>query len=188
MISATHKLRDRWFVSFLPVLKLDVINKEYNGNWTLAARHHRERLDWVTTVEELWSTINSLPRIHLLGTGSAYIFSRDDKEPKFEAFPNGSRVIVNLLSSSSADTGLDLLLSIVLGEQFNESIESSETVCDIVRIVARSTREHSEVTRIEIWLNNKAFLHDLKLFIIKLFNDSDLDPSLYTIGENIFDT
>lgn len=118
MPEVVHALKNRWFVTFLPLITKEQVIKQYKGDWNLAAEDKGRRLDFVTTVEELWSTMNSLPSLHKIGVGSTYIFAREDKPTSYEAFPNGSRIVLKLLTPPASDKGLDIILASVLGELF----------------------------------------------------------------------
>lgn len=211
MAAVTHALRDPWFVSFLPLITADLVATEYKGDWTLAAQQRMQRLDWLTSVEEVWSTFNSLPRINLLGVGSTFILSRNDKEPSFEAFPDGSRVVVNFLKSSAAEKGLEVILAAVMGETITEAIardveaervfsnasgesgEDSERscqpapVCDVIRLAARPSREYADLVRIEVWLNDANFSSHVVRFLKGAFKDCNIVNGSYNIMENPFE-
>ena len=188
-MSATHALRDRWFVSFLPLLTADMVNTDYKGNWQLAAQERTQKLDWITSVEELWSTMNSLPKVHQLGMGSTLIFARNKKEPpSYESFPNGSRITINLLKPPTTDGGLELVLATVMGETVAEKASAGRPVCDVLRIAARPSREHPEQIRVEVWLSDATCSHAVTEFLSKAMKEKGLPANSYSISESSFDT
>ncbi|KAG5463888.1 hypothetical protein LSCM1_00061 [Leishmania martiniquensis] len=187
-MSATHALRDRWFVSFLPLMTADMVNTEYKGNWQLAAQERTQKLDWITSVEELWSTMNSLPKVHQLGMGSTLIFARNNKEPpSYEAYPNGSRIMINLLKPPTTDAGLELVLAVVMGETIAEKASDGKPVCDVLRIAARPSREHSEQIRVEVWLSDSTRSHAVAKFLAEAMKGKGLAANSYNIAESSFD-
>lgn len=185
--TATHALRDRWYVSVLPLLTTDVVNTEFKGDWKLAAKQKMQRLDWVTTVEEVWSTMNSLPKIQQLGVGSTFIFAREDMEPSFETFPSGSRLVVKLLKAPVTDKGLETIIAAVLGETVTEDATDSLPVCDVIRIAARPSREHSDLIRVEVWLNDASYSAKVTEFLKAALRERGLSSTLYAIEENPFE-
>ncbi|KAG5489937.1 hypothetical protein JKF63_00055 [Porcisia hertigi] len=187
-MSATHALRDKWFVSFLPLLTTDMVNTDYKGNWQLAAQERTQKLDWITSVEELWSTMNSLPKVHQLGMGSTLIFARNNKEPpSYEAYPNGSRIIINLLRPPTTDAGLELVLAVVMGETVAEKASNGKPVCDVLRIAARPTRDNSEQIRVEVWLSDSSPSHAVAEFLAEALKEKGLAANSYNISEVNFD-
>lgn len=185
--TATHALRDRWFVSFLPLLTVDTVNTEFKGDWKVAAQRKIQRLDWVTTVEEVWSTVNSLPKIQQLGVGSTFIFSREDKEPSFETFPNGSRLVVKLYKAPTTDKGLETIIATVLGEMVTEEATNGVPVCDVIRIAARPSREHADMVRVEVWLNDASYSGKVAEYLKSTMHDRGVPSNQYGIEENPFE-
>lgn len=185
--TATHALRDRWFVSFLPLLTADMVTVEFNNDWKVAAQRKMQRLDWVTTVEEVWSTMNSLPRIQQLGVGTTFIFSREDKEPSFETFPNGSRLVVKLFKSPTTEKGLETIIAAVLGEMVTEEATNGVPVCDVIRIAARPSRDYSDTVRVEVWLNDASYSGSVADYLKSVFRERNVPSGQYSIEENPFE-
>ncbi|EPY28002.1 hypothetical protein AGDE_10600 [Angomonas deanei] len=185
MSTSVHALRDKWLFSYLPLLTADMVSNEYGNDWELASQEKTVRLDWVATVEELWSTVNSLPKIQSMPVGSTFILSRDGKEASFEKFPDGSRVVVNLHKSPATDFGLELIFAAVMGETIAEEIGA--TVCDVIRLAARPNKDFSELVRVEVWLNDAAYSGKVSAHIRTLFEDRQITPNLFHISENPFD-
>lgn len=188
-MSSTHALRDRWFVSFLPLLTADMVNTDYKGNWQLASQERTQKLDWITSVEELWSTMNSLPKVHQLGMGSTLIFARNKKEPpSYESFPDGSRITINLLKPPATDSGLELVLATVMGETVAEKASGGRPVCDVLRIAARPSREHPEQIRVEVWLSDASCSRAVAEFLSEAMKTKGLAATSYSLTESSFDT
>lgn len=188
-MSSTHALRDRWFVSFLPLLTADMVNTDFKGNWQLAAQERTQKLDWITSVEELWSTINSLPRVNQLGMGSTLIFARNKKEPpSYESFPNGSRITINLLRPPTTEGGLELVLATVMGETVAEKASDGRPVCDVLRIAARPSRENPEQVRVEVWLSDSTCSRAVAEFLADAMKAKGFAANTYSISESSFDT
>ncbi|KPA79907.1 hypothetical protein ABB37_04970 [Leptomonas pyrrhocoris] len=188
-MSSTHALRDKWFASFLPLLTADMVNTDYKGNWQLASQERTQKLDWITSVEELWSTMNSLPKVHQLGMGSTLIFARNKKEPpSYESLPNGSRITINLLRPPTTDGGLELVLATVMGETVAEKASGGRPVCDVLRIAARPSREHPEQIRVEVWLSDSTCSHAVTEFLAEAMRAKGLAANTYSISESTFDT
>lgn len=182
-----HALRSRWFFFYLPLITPDMVSASYNGDWKVAAEELTQHLDWVSTVEELWSSINSLPKIQSLPVGSTYILSRDGKEASFENFPSGSRLLVNLQKSPATDAGLDTILAAVLGESITSDVGLTDPVCDVVRIAARPNREFMDLLRVEVWLNDAAYSAKVTSALRKALKERGITSSSYDIKENPFE-
>lgn len=183
-MSSTHALKNQWFVSFLPHIAPDMVATEYKGDWNRASKDHMERLDWVTTVEEVWSTLNSMPKLKQLGPGSTFIFARSDVDPSFESFPNGSRVVVSLQREPATKDGLDAVVSAVLGE--NMSVEVGVPVCDVLRIAYRPNQKFSDLVRVEVWLNDASYSASSVQYLKELFKSRSLKD--VEVTEIPFDT
>lgn len=190
MPEIVHALKNRWFVSFLPLITKDQVLKQYNGDWNLAAENKIRRLDFVHSVEELWSTLNSLPHIHLLGVGSTYIFSREDKPTSYEAFPDGSRVTLKLMAPPASDKGMDVLLAAILGEGLPESAGGgdAEPVCDVIRICGRQSRDYPKLIHAEVWLRDRNYSDAVVAALKQVFKDREIPESSFTIVASDFDT
>ncbi|CCW67080.1 unnamed protein product [Phytomonas sp. Hart1] len=187
MDTTTHALKNRWFVSFLPLITSDMVNTDFKGDWNLASEQLMQRLDWLKTVEEVWSTMNSLPRIQQLGVGSTFIMARENKDPSFEAFPNGSRVMINFFKPPATEKGMETVIAVVLGEAITNEVSDGLTVCDVIRIVVRPTREYPDMIRVEVWLNKSSFTSKVESFIKKVLAEHDVASNLYSITANSFE-
>lgn len=200
MSTGSHDLKDKWFVSYLPLLTKEVVSKQYGGDWYRAAQEKTHRLDYVSTVEELWSTVNSLPHIHQLGVGSTYIFSRCDKQPSFEAFPDGSRVTFKLMTSPATDKGLDIILAVILGESLNgtdcgfaeelkkaEGSTSLSCVCDVIRICGRQNRDFPNLLQLEVWVREKSYSNAIAESLCKLLIEQGVPETSFSASNSDFE-
>eukprot|EP00796_Vickermania_ingenoplastis_P004968 gene4968-3566_t len=190
MPEVVHALKDKWFLSFLPLITKDLVLKQYNGDWNVAAQEKTRRLDYITTVEELWSTVNSLPHIHQLGVGSTYIFSRQDKQASYEAFPEGSRVTVKLMTTPATDRGVDVLLAAILGESMPDSAGGGDAapICDVIRVCGRQNREFPKLIQVEVWLNDKKFSEAVVQALKQALKEQEIPEATYSIASSDFDT
>lgn len=201
MSEVVHLLRDKWFVSFLPLITKEQIQQEFNGDWNRAAESKTRRMDFITSVEELWSTMNSLPHICQLPVGSTYLFSRLDKPTTYEAYPNGIRVTLKLFSSPACNKGVDILLALILGESLPECAGGSPTseegkdltnsyvpVCDLVRLCGRQSKEFPNSVQAEVWLNDKSYSDGIVEAICETFKVEEIPENTYSIVATKFDS
>lgn len=198
MSEFVHLLKDRWFVSYQPRIKLDELKQKFDGDWNRAAESKTRRLDFVTSVEELWSTMNSLPPIQQLSIGSMYLFSRQDKESTYEAYPNGSRVTVQLLTLPASNKGADILLALILGESLPQSaggcggsednVEANTCtpVCDLVRLCKKQSGEYPNSVHVEVWLNDKTYSEVVVQAIHQTFKEERIPENAFSITTREF--
>ncbi|RNF13493.1 uncharacterized protein Tco025E_06167 [Trypanosoma conorhini] len=187
MAEATHALRDPWFLSYIPQLTPDTVRFDFKGDWNRAKLALQQPLDYIRTVEELWSTINSLPKLHQLGNGSTFIFARNNVDASYEAFPNGTRVLVDLYKASVAEKGVDVILSSVLGEGLTEDVCNGKTVCDVLRVSSRPNQESPELVRLEVWLSDQSYAKDVAPYIRKGLIEAGLSSTEFIMGESTFE-
>lgn len=183
MAQSTHALKNKWLVSFLPFFSADVVDAEFGGNWQIASAEKMQELDWVTSVEEVWSTMNSLPRVQHMGRGSTFIVAREGKEPSFEVFPDGSRLIINLLKSP--DMGLETIIAVVLGETLPTKEGTDDAVCDIIRFSSRQ-KGTTEILRVEVWLNDKDYATVVSNKLQEAMRERGIANHMYNIVESSF--
>ncbi|CCW59947.1 unnamed protein product [Phytomonas sp. EM1] len=164
-----------------------MVNTEFKGDWKMASEQLMQRLDWLKTVEEVWSTMNSLPRIQQIGVGSTFIMSRENKDPSFEAFPDGSRVIINFFKTPGTEKGMETVIAVVLGETIAHEVSDGLAVCDVIRIVVRPTREYPDMIRVEVWLNDSSFSSKVVAFMKKVLAERGVTSNLYNISVNSFE-
>ncbi|RNF11828.1 putative translation Initiation factor eIF-4e-like [Trypanosoma rangeli] len=187
MTEATHALKDPWFLSYIPQLTPDVVKYDFKGDWNNAKQALQQPLDYVRTVEELWSTINSLPKLHQLGNGSTFIFARNNVDASYEAFPHGTRVLVDLYNASAAEKGVYVVLSSVLGEGLAQDVCNGKTVCDVLRLSSRPNQESPELVRLEVWLSDQSYAKDVTLYVRKGLIEAGLSSTEFIIGESSFE-
>jgi hypothetical protein len=163
-MSAHHALKDPWFLSFLPNITASMVTAEYGGDWNVAKLKLLKPIDYIRTVEELWSTFNSLPKAYALGSGDVLILARKNKDASFEAFPNGKRIQINAHTPVAVDKAIDTVLMTVIGEQATTVCEGN-SVCDIIRIVHKPSYQFKDFVRIEVWLQSADYVEKVSTFI-----------------------
>lgn len=187
MEESTHALKDPWFLSYISNLTPDTVKYDYKGDWAKAKQALQQPLDYIRTVEELWSTINSLPKLHQLGGGSTFIFARNNIDASYEAFPNGTRVLVDLYKAVTAEKALDVVLSCVLGEMLTEDVCDGKTVCNVLRLSSRPNQESPELVRLEVWLSDQSYAKGVSAYIKKGLKEAGLNFSDVIMGESSFE-
>ncbi|EAN85029.1 hypothetical protein TcCL_ESM02079 [Trypanosoma cruzi] len=187
MKETAHALKDPWFLSYIPQLTPDTVKYDFKGDWNKAKQALQQPLDYIRTVEEFWSTINSLPKLHQLGNGSTFIFARNNVDASYEAFPNGTRVLVDLYKASVAEKGMDFVLSSVLGEGLTYDVCNGKTVCDVVRLSSRPNQESPELVRLEVWLSDQLYAKDVIPYIRRGLNEAGLSFTDFIMGESTFE-
>jgi hypothetical protein len=162
-MSSHHPLKDPWFFSFLPNITQAMV-AEYGGDWNEAKRKLLKPIDFIRTVEELWSTFNSLPKAYALGSGDVLILARKNKDASFEAFPNGKRIQINANTTVAVDKAIDTILMTVIGEQAT-TVCDGNSVCDIIRIVHKPSYQFKDFVRIEVWLQSAEYVEKVSTFL-----------------------
>ncbi|KAG5501785.1 hypothetical protein JKF63_04054 [Porcisia hertigi] len=136
---ALHPLKSKWFVFYIPASK----GNEYE--------HETKELGYVSTIEEVYSTINTLPPITLLPFDDNLVFSRDKIDPQFESFPGGARFSIFCKTKTQCREAMTYVLAVVLGEAISRDACNGESPCDIVRVGHKSSAMYKESVRIEVW-------------------------------------
>lgn len=161
-----HPLKDPWFLSFSPNITQAMVQQDYGGKWKEAQQKLLRPIDFISSIEELWSTFNSLPKLPNLAAGDTIILARKNKEASFEAFPNGKRVLLTVYTASAAEKAVDVVLAAVIGEQVIKFCDM-ESACDVIRMAHKPSYQYKECVRIELWLSSAhhsdaivAFLQD----------------------------
>lgn len=134
-----HLLKDKWFVFYIPASK----GEDYE--------HQTKELGYVTSIEEVYSTINTLPPITLLPNDDNLVFSRNKIEPQFESFPGGRRFSIFCKTKTQCREALTYVLAVVLGEAISKEACNGECPCDIVRVGHKGSVMYKESVRIEVW-------------------------------------
>lgn len=186
-LETIHALKDPWFLSYIPQLTPDAVKYDYKGDWTKAKQALQQPLDYIRTVEELWSTINSLPALHRLGNGSTFIFARNNIDASYEAFPNGTRILVDVYKAAAIEKALDVILSTVLGEMLTEDVCDGKTVCDVLRLSSRPNQESPELVRLEVWLSDQSYAKAVSTYIKKGLKEAGSNFSDLIVGESSFE-
>jgi hypothetical protein len=149
----THALKDPWFLSFLPNITQAMVQQDYGGKWKEAQQKLLRPIDFISSIEELWSTFNSLPKVPNLAAGDTILLARKNKEASFEAFPHGKRVLLTVYTASAADKAVDVVLTAVIGEQVIKVCEM-ESTCDVIRMAHKPSYQFKDCVRIELWLSS----------------------------------
>ncbi|ORC93150.1 uncharacterized protein TM35_000024760 [Trypanosoma theileri] len=186
-VDETHALKDPWFLSYIPQLTPDIVKYDFKGDWTMAKQTLQQPLDYIRTVEELWSTINSLPKLHQLGNGSTFIFARNNIDASYEAFPDGIRVLIDLYKAAVAERALEVVLGCVLGEGITQDVCDGKTVCDVLRLSSRPSHESPELLRLEVWLSDHTYAKAVSAYIRKGLKDAGLNFTDIVMGESFFE-
>ncbi|RHW71306.1 Eukaryotic translation initiation factor 4E type 6 [Trypanosoma brucei equiperdum] len=143
-----HPLKDRWFVSYFPVVKQKKFSKD-------SEEQKGVELDWVSTAEELHATINAFSPLTLLPPDDNLVFAREKVEPFFENFPNGMRVSVFTRTKVQATQAVPLVLAAVMGEHLR-TVTDGPSHADVVRIAHKPGTVYPESLRVEVWLRDRS--------------------------------
>ncbi|KAK7201152.1 Eukaryotic translation initiation factor 4E type 6 [Novymonas esmeraldas] len=134
-----HPLKDKWFVFYIPASKAG----EYE--------HETKELGYVSSIEEVYGTINTLPPITLLPNDDNIVFARNKIEPQYESFPNGMRFSIFCKTKAQCREATTYVVAVVLGESMSREVCKGESPCDIVRIGHKGSAMYKDSVRIEIW-------------------------------------
>lgn len=138
-----HPLKDKWFVFYQPALKANETYEE--------ALQELEELDYVTSIEEVFATINTLPGLTLLPADDSLFFSRNKATPSFESFPEGCRISLFSRTKQQAEDVALRLVAAVMGEAVTKHVTNGEPVCDIIRMTHKPHRLYVEAARFDVW-------------------------------------
>lgn len=179
----THALKDPWFLSFLPNITSAMVQQDYGGKWNVAQQKLQRPIDFINTIEELWSTFNSLPKIATLSAGDTIILARRNKDPSFEAFPNGKRIQLSVSNSSSVDKVVDVVLAAVIGEQVI-TVCDNESTCDVIRMAHKPSYQFKDCVRIEIWLRSAQYVEKVLGFLRDQLKERNVATTHYEMKES----
>lgn len=140
-----HPLKDKWFVFYIPASK----GEDYE--------HQTKELGYVTSIEEVYGTINTLPPITLLPNDDNLVFSRNKIEPQFESFPGGHRFSIFCKTKTQCREALTHVLAVVLGESISKEACNGECPCDIVRVGHKGSVMYKDSVRIEVWAHKNNY-------------------------------
>lgn len=175
-----HPLKDPWFLSFLPNISKEKVI-EYNGDWNLAKQKLMRQIDFIRTIEELWSTVNSIPRVGSLTAGDTVILARNNKDPSFEAFPNGKKVTVIANSANAADKAMDVVFAAIIGEQVT-TVCDGEGTCDVIRLAHKPSLQFKDCVRIEVWLRSGKYAENIVNFLKEVLKERGVTQFEVTLG------
>jgi hypothetical protein len=149
-------MRSSWTVTYSKPPSEAQINAE-NGDYDAAQRKTSKRVGALTTLEQLWSAINSLPAPHQLPKDDCLIFAREGVEPQFSSFPNGTRIALNCSLEAMGKHAYELTLALVLGESITDATDGKPVV-DVIRARHTPFKNLLATIRVELWLNDKEYL------------------------------
>ncbi|CBH15523.1 Eukaryotic translation initiation factor 4E type 5 [Trypanosoma equiperdum] len=187
MEEESHALKDPWFVSYIPQLTTEIVKNNYEGDWNLAKEALQQPLDYVRTVEEFWSTLNSLPKLHQLESSSTFVFARNNVDASYEAFPNGTRIIVDIRKAAMAEKATAVILSSVIGESVSQEVCGGKPICDVLRLSSRPNKESPELVRLEVWLSDQTYGKAVLAYVRKALNDVGMSQPHVIFGESLFE-
>lgn len=159
-----HPLKDKWFVFYTRAVK---VGENYDATCI--------ELDYVTTIEEVYATLNTLPNFAILPADDSVIFARNKIAPKFESFPGGSRISFFTKTKLQGEDCVTKTVAAVLGETITKTIKSSEPIVDLVRISHKPHRLHMDSARVEVWARKNPHMNEVEEFFKELFR---LSPGL----------
>lgn len=152
--AALHPLKDKWFVFYIPASKGD----EYE--------HETKELGYVSTIEEVYSTINTLPPITLMPNDDNLVFARNKIEPQFESFPGGMRFSIFCKTKTQCREATTYVLAVVLGEAISREACKGDCPCGIVRIGHKGSAMYKESVRIEVWAHHSPHNVAMEKFLV----------------------
>lgn len=152
-----HPLKDKWFVYYVPAVKQGENYKEAK----------KKELDYVTTIEEVYATINALPNFTLMPCDDSIVFSRNKIDPKYESFPGGVRYSIFCRTKSQSVEAILYILAAVLGESISRDACEGNSVCDVIGISHRLGKMYKDAVRIEVWSRRSNYTTAIAEFLTK---------------------
>ena len=167
-MTLAHPLKSPWKLMHLPNLSKEVVKEKFNDDWPRAQREMLKVVDDITTIEEMWSTFNSLPKIHLFPPHDVLILSRNALPPSYESLPQGHRLQFLATTAESATVTVDLILTSVLGEQCTQKTGGA-SYCEIIRMSHKPGMNSKDGIKVDVWLNSGEKAAELKQYFVDLF-------------------
>ena len=167
-----HLLLNKWFVSYLPNVNDDVL-KAHNGSYEAAQQATLKKLDYVTTVEALYSTINSLLQWTQQPPKDALIFARNGIAPFFASFPSGYRLWLFTNSISHGKKAIEIVMALVMGESLTRVCDGNSVV-EVVRIMHKPNAKSVDGLHLDIWLSSKQYCAAIKGMIQEQLERADV--------------
>lgn len=150
---AFHPLKSEWSLSFIEMRLLLIAQQNPDYDYNAAQRAASKVAGTVSTIESLWSTLNSLPSVHQLAAHDWIVFCRSGIEPEFSSFPKGTRIEVCCNMEVASKFAYETLIAITLGELLSVETQG-RSVVDVVRASRKPTKGFNSRVRIELWLND----------------------------------
>lgn len=133
-----HPLKDKWFIFYQPA-QAKVVEPRL------------DELDYVSSIEELFAMLNTLPALTILPVDDSLFISRNKAVPRFENFPGGCRISLFTKTKSQANDVVLRVLAAVVGEAVSKSVTEGEPVCDIIRMTHKLNYIYPETARVDVW-------------------------------------
>lgn len=138
----THPLKDKWFFFYQ---KIDAQNQQV-----------LQEGDYITTIEEAFWMMNTMPHTCLLPDRESISLSRDKVEPKFESFPKGYRITIFARSKAQVSVVVPRVFAAVLGEAITrasvfENVEEPRPRAGVIRLTHKPHRQFPDSTSIDVW-------------------------------------
>ena len=149
---AEHPLRSVWLISYLPSVTPEMV-KEAGDDFDAAQQQALRTGGPIETLEQLWSSMMSLPPYSDLPTNDSYVFARDGVNPSYSSFPNGGKR-VNLFSNGIDERETKFLVEMALGAVLGEACTAASegnSVVDVVRVVHKCSRSTPRGLQIQLW-------------------------------------
>ncbi|ORC87665.1 uncharacterized protein TM35_000212710 [Trypanosoma theileri] len=160
-----HPLKDRWFVTYFRQVRRKQKGKEFDE------QQKPTDLDWVSTGEELYATINCFPPFELWPSDENLVFARNKVDPYYENFPDGTRVCVFTRTKQQGDQAISLVLAAVMGEHLR-TVTEGECIADVVRIAHKPGSVYPESLRVEVWLRKSDYSENVLQYLTDLFKQN----------------
>ncbi|CUE78231.1 eukaryotic translation initiation factor 4E-like protein, putative [Bodo saltans] len=154
MPAPRHPLKSKWLLSYIPHISETTV-AQHGGDYDVAARAEWKKVDHVQTIEELWSTVNSMPQWTSLPARDQMLFSRDDVEPFFSSFPNGCRLSVFTEMKNPGKSAFDAVIVSVIGEGITAATDG-EPIVDVIRIMRKPNAKSQDAMHIEVYLRDQS--------------------------------
>lgn len=174
--SGKHPLKSKWTVSYLPNLTEEIL-KAHNGNYDGAQKAVLKTLEDVTTIEALFSSINSLLDFSNQPQKDALIFARDGVYPAFASFPGGHRLWLMTNGVPNGKKTIEVVASLIMGESVRR-VCNGEAAVHVVRIMHKPNARSQDGLHLDLWLDKKQHVEEVKKFILEQLTRVDVKPDV----------
>lgn len=167
-----HPLKSKWFVSYQPNVTEEII-KAHHGSYEEAQQATLKKLDYVTTVEALYATINSLLQWTQQPPKDALIFAREGIAPFFASFPGGHRLWLFTNSITHGKKAIEIVMALVMGESLRRVCDGQAAV-QVVRIMHKPNAKSVDGLHLDIWMSSKQYCAAVKGMIQDQLDRADV--------------